>query len=138
MPIVADVTRLGTSPRAVEILDRRNYAIIASFTGNGLVHQAVVWVIRDQDALLFSSVQGRVTVKNLERDPRASVLVYDIAEPEEYVSARGLVEILPDPLRDFSNRVSRKYTGRDHVELDPSAVRVVLRFTPDRAILRRL
>jgi len=138
MPGVTHLARLGSDPQAVAILDAPNFAVIASSTGAGLVHQSVMWVLLEGNALLFSSVRGRMTVRNLERSPLASVLVYDLTEPENYVSARGRVEILPDPQRELSNRVAHKYTGRDHVERDPSAVRVVLRFTADTAILRLL
>jgi PPOX class probable F420-dependent enzyme len=135
VPQVTDVTQLAASGRAAALLDRRNFAVLASHGRSG-PHQAVLWVLREDDRLLFSSVEGRVTVRNLRRDPRASVIVYDIADPEEYVAARGRIEILPDPLRELSNRMSHKYTGRDHVESDESAVRVLLRLHPEDAIHR--
>jgi hypothetical protein len=52
-----------------------------------------MWVGRDADEVLFSTVAGRRKHRNLERDPRASVSVLDHEDPENYVELRGRVTI---------------------------------------------
>jgi len=137
MAEVQRAERISGLPGACALVDRPNVAVLASHGRDDVIHQTVMWVLRDGDDLLFSTVRGRVGCANLERDPRASVIAYDVTDPEEYVAARGSVRVEPDPERALSNRLARKYTGADHVEADPSAVRLVLRFTATAVVHRR-
>lgn len=123
---------------ARKLLDKRNYAVLATRRVDGGVHQSVVWVVRDGNSLLFSTVEGRVKHRNVLRDPRADAIVYDRDDPEEYVEVSGRVEVLPDDKKEFSNSISRKYTGEGHIEQDPSNVRVILRLIPVRSAYRVL
>ena len=123
-------------PEARALLDGRNYAVLATYRPDERVQQSVMWVLREDNDLLFSTIEGRVKHRNLLRDNRASAVVYNAADPEEYVAVEGTVSIHDDSSSTFSNVISHKYTGADHVESDPSNVRVVLRLRPDRATYR--
>lgn len=124
--------------RAQALLDKKNYAVLATYRRNGSVHQSVLWVMRDGDDLLFSTVEGRAKHKNVLHDTRAHAVVYDLDDPEEYVEVSGQVEVSKDPDKVFSNTISRKYTGEDHIEHDLKNVRVVLRLRPSRVAYRSL
>jgi PPOX class probable F420-dependent enzyme len=93
----------------------------------------VLWVGRDGDDLLFSTVEGRVKHRNMVRDPRVSVTVIDSADPENYVELRGRVSMAPDTGRRLDTQLSWKYDGKDPGEDRPGAVRVVVRMVVDRA-----
>ena len=121
------------SEAALRLLDRRNYAVLATVNPDGSPQTTVMWVGRDGGDLLFSTVEGRVKHRNMVRDPRVSVTVIDSADPENYVELRGRASMTPDVGRRLDTRLSWKYDGRDPDEDRPGAVRVAVRVVVDRA-----
>jgi PPOX class probable F420-dependent enzyme len=117
--------RLSESAR--RLIDGKNYAVIATVNADGSPQTSVMWIDRDGDDLLFSTVEGRRKHVNLLRDPRVSVSVIDSADPENYVELRGVASIAPDPGRRFDTGLSWKYNGRDPDPDRPGAVRVIIR-----------
>ena len=98
----------------------------------------MVWVERDGDDLLISTIEGRRKHANLVRDPRATLLVYPAAEPEAYVEVRGTVSMTHDGARELIDRLAQAYDGVDRFTADDGTdrVRVVVRLTPERVVLR--
>jgi PPOX class probable F420-dependent enzyme len=93
-----------------------------------------MWVGRDGDDVLFSTVAGRRKHRNLERDPRASVTVIDSEDPYNYVELRGRVtKIEEDVGRAFDTGLSWTYDGRDPDPDPPGAVRLILRLSVEKA-----
>ena len=76
-------------------LDAPEYATIATIQPDGSPQLSVVWVERDGDDLLVSTIEGRRKHANLVRDPRATVLVYPASCPG--VLRRGPRHRDPDP-----------------------------------------
>src|ERR1700751_4626741 len=121
------------SESAIRLIDGRNSAVLATVNADGSPQTSVMWVGRDGDDLLFSTVEGRRKHRNMVRDPRVSVTVIDAADPENYVELRGRVTIIPDVGRALDTQLSWKYDGKDPGEDRPGAVRVVVRMTIDKA-----
>ncbi len=111
----------------LRLLDGRNYAVLATINPDGSPHTSAMWVGRDGDDLVFSTVEGRVKHRNMLRDPRVSVSVLDSADPENYVEFRGRVSMMPDPDRLLHIQLSHKYNGIDPGEDRPGAHRVIVR-----------
>src|SRR5262249_57435562 len=84
------------SDAALRLVDGRNYAVLATVNPDGSPQTSVIWVGREGDDVVFSTVEGRVKHRNMLRDPRVSVTVIDSADPENYVELRGRVSITPD------------------------------------------
>ena len=115
------------------LTDGKNYAVLATINADGSPQTSVMWVGRDGDDILFSTVEGRRKHRNMLRDPRVSVSVIDSADPENYVELRGRVSMSPDEGRRFDTGLSWKYDDRDPGEDRPGAVRVVVRLAVERA-----
>jgi PPOX class probable F420-dependent enzyme len=115
------------------LLDGPNYAVLATINPDGGPQTSAMWVGRDGDDVLFSTVAGRRKHRNLERDPRASVSVLDAEDAENYVELRGRVTIEEDVGHGFDTGLSWKYDGRDPDPDPPGAVRLILRMTVDKA-----
>jgi PPOX class probable F420-dependent enzyme len=123
---------ISLSDATVALLDGKNYAVLATINPDGSPQTSVLWVGRDGNDLLFSTVAGRVKHRNMERDPRVSATVLDSADPENYVELRGRVSMTPDLDRALDTRLSWKYDGRDPDEDRPGAVRVVVRMVVEK------
>ena len=124
---------ISLSGATIRLLDGRNYAVLATLNADVCGLPSAMWVGRDGNDLLMSTVQGRVKYRNMLRDPRVSVTVHDAADPENYVELRGRAMITPDPGGRLDNRLSWKYDGKDKDPDPPGAVRVVVRVGVDRA-----
>lgn len=122
---------LSDSARA--LLDGRNYAVLATINADGSPQTSAMWVGRDGDDLLFSTVEGRLKHRNILRDPRVSVTVHDAADGENYVELRGRATITPDADLAVGHLLSHKYDGKDHEPAGPGQVRVVIRVEVDKA-----
>jgi PPOX class probable F420-dependent enzyme len=124
------------SDTARKIIDEPNPAVLATVNPDGSPQTSVVWVRRDGDDLLISSAAGRRKDKNLARDPRVSVTVYDQADPLQYVEVRGLASISEDAGRQLAVSLAEEYegpgAGQEYLELPPEVIRIVIRITPQR------
>jgi PPOX class probable F420-dependent enzyme len=125
---------ISLSEATLQLLDGRNYAVLATINPDGSPHTSAMWIGRDGNDLLFSTVEGRVKHRNMRRDPRVSVTVLESADPENYVELRGrAVAITPDAGRQFDTSLSWKYQGKDPEPDRPGAVRVIVRVSVEKA-----
>ncbi|MCX4761180.1 PPOX class F420-dependent oxidoreductase [Streptomyces sp. NBC_01275] len=117
-----------------DLLDGRNFAGVATLGPDGAPQNSVVWIKREGDTVLFSSTEGRQKVRNLRRDPRVSLSVYDLANPYTSVEIRGTAEILPDPDKRLPHELSHKYLGIDPPAEKDEEVRVIIRIVPRKVV----
>jgi PPOX class probable F420-dependent enzyme len=126
------------SAAARKIIDAPNPAVLATVNPDGSPQTSVVWVRRDGNDLLISSAAGRRKDKNLARDPRVSVTVYDQADPLQYVEVRGLATVSADTGRQLAVSLAEEYegpgAGQEFLDLPPEVIRIVIRVTPLRVV----
>jgi PPOX class probable F420-dependent enzyme len=118
------------SDQARELLDAKTFATVSTLGPDGGPHSSLVWIRRDGDDILFSTLQGRQKYRNLSRDPRVSVLLAARDHPYTYVEVRGVAEMTTEGGRELIDELSNKYLGRDYQIEPPDAVRVVVRIHP--------
>jgi PPOX class probable F420-dependent enzyme len=116
-----------------ELADGRNFATVATVQPDGSPQASVVWIKRDGDDVLFSTIRGRQKTSNLARDPRVSVVVTDTASPYRYAEIRGRAEITDDPTAALIHELAHKYTGRPF-DLPPGQERVIVRVRPGHVV----
>ena len=124
---------ISLNDATIRLLDGRNYGVLATLNADGSPQTSAMWVGRDGNDLLMSTLQGRVKYRNMLRDPRVSVTVHDAADPENYVELRGRAEITPDPGGQMDRQLSWKYDGKDPDPDPPGTVRAVVRVVVDKA-----
>jgi PPOX class probable F420-dependent enzyme len=120
---------MGFDQSTRELLDGKNFATLATVNPDGGPQSSVLWLYREGDTVLFSVTAGRQKARNIARDPRVSVTVFDLADPYHSVEIRGRAELVADPEKQLSKTLSHKYLGEDPpaepVDLQRLAVRVV-------------
>jgi PPOX class probable F420-dependent enzyme len=114
------------------LFDGKNFPVVATINADGSVQTSVVWAKRDGDTVLFATLRGRLKERNMQRDPRVSLSVFDLDDPLKYVEVRGRVEITEEGGRELINELSHKYDGKDFRTEPPEAVRVVVRLVPEK------
>jgi PPOX class probable F420-dependent enzyme len=115
---------------AREVLDGPHAAMVATSNSDGRPQSSVVFVKRDGDTVVFSTIKGRLKTRNMMRDPRISLLV--LANAGRYVEIRGTVEITEDPEKVLLYEMYDKYMGGKTPPPEPEAERVVVRITPEK------
>ncbi len=118
-----------------KLLDDPNPAVLATINPDGSPQTSVVWVGRDGDDLLISTAAGRRKERNLRRDPRVSLTVYDQADPQLYAEIRGRASVTEDAGRSLAVRLAEDYegpgAGEEYLLLPPEVVRVVVRIVAE-------
>jgi PPOX class probable F420-dependent enzyme len=100
-------------PGVKALLDGRNHAVVSTLNEDGSVHSAVVWVDVQDGRLAVNSAVGRAWPRNLDRDPRITVVVYDERNPYDYVEVRGTTSSTTDGADAHIDRLAKKYLDLD-------------------------
>ena len=129
----------------MRFLDEERVLTCATIGPNGRPHLMPLWYLRDGLALLAWTYGKSQKIRNLERDPRATLQVE--AGRDAYGELRGAmlecdVAIERDPARvgDVGLRLMTRYTGAELPSearagvLKQAPKRVALRFTPTRIV----
>ncbi|MFD3998165.1 PPOX class F420-dependent oxidoreductase [Streptomyces sp. NPDC058548] len=116
-------------------IDDRAFAVLGIPREDGPPHLSVVWCMTDRDEVLVSTLRDRFKYRILERDPRATLLVYPRENPNSYVSVEGTVAFQEEGAADFIQALAMRYKGRPYPE-DPDAGRVTVRLRPERVFVR--
>ncbi|MEV7393627.1 PPOX class F420-dependent oxidoreductase [Streptomyces sp. NPDC091215] len=127
-------TRVTFDDSVRALLDGRNFASVATLGPGGAPQNSVVWIQREGDTVLFSSVDSRQKVRNLRRDPRVSLTVFDLANPYHSAEIRGTAEIFPDGAKRLPHELSHKYLGIDPPAENDDEVRVIIKVVPSRVV----
>lgn len=125
---------IALSDSARKLVDGTNYAVLGTVNPDGSPQTSPVWLTRDGDDVLVSTTVGRQKEKNLARDPRASITVFDHDNPYQYVEIRGHITLTEDGGFELRDRLAQKYTGEAYKWDGPDVVRVVVRITPERVV----
>ena len=100
------------SPEVKRLIDRPNFAHLATLMPDGSPQSVPVWVGRESEHLVVCTGEASLKARNTRRDPRVAISIVDFANPYEEVQIRGrVVERRAD--RDFQtmDAVAHKYTG---------------------------
>jgi PPOX class probable F420-dependent enzyme len=125
------------SEEARKLLNPPVFAVLTTVNEDGGPQASVVWVRTDGDDVVFSTIRGRRKTRNMEREPRVSVLAYDPQDPYRYVEVRGTVTLTEEGGDELIDEMSRAYEGKPWPHR-PHEVRVVARVTPTKVVGREL
>jgi len=107
-----------------------NFATVGTLNPDGSAQLTIVWIDWDGEFVLFNTAAGRAKPRNLERDPRVSVLVLDREDGYRWVAVRGAAELTTDAADEHIDMLARKYTGKGW-QRKPGEQRLVVRFRPE-------
>jgi PPOX class probable F420-dependent enzyme len=128
--------RSTLQPRDRELLKDRNFCHVSVPAPDGTIQSVVVWCDVDDDHVLLNSAEGRTWPENLRRSGQATVTVFNMDNPQEYLSIVGrLAEDTHEGANDVINGLSHKYTGGDY-PFEPGQQRVTFKLAPERVIRR--
>ncbi|MET8942443.1 PPOX class F420-dependent oxidoreductase [Streptomyces sp. NPDC004542] len=126
------------SDRLKALLDSPVFVVLGTVQPDGSPQLSPVWAKRDGDDVLISTTVDRRKKLNLDRDPRAGIVVQDPESPYEYAEIRGTAEMTTEGGQELIDELSLKYTGKPYAEFNPAsakdAERVVVRVRPRKVV----
>jgi PPOX class probable F420-dependent enzyme len=122
------------SEKTRELASRANHAVLTTLFPGGGPQTHVVWIDHDDEHLLVNSETERQKVRNVRRDPRVAVLMFDPADMDNWVEVRGrVVEIVEgEEARRHIDALAQKYLGVPDYPNPIGSPRVILKIAPDR------
>ena len=125
-------------PMVLELTRGQNFAALTTLLPDGHPQTQVMWVDADEQHLLLNTEVHRQKFRNVERDPRVTVTIWDMEDPYRFVEVRGEVveKVKGQEAREHIDELSLKYRGKPY-QTQIQSERVVLRITPWRQLVRK-
>lgn len=121
-----------------KLLDAPHPAVLTTLNPDGGPQSSVVWVTREGNELLVSTERGRRKERNIVRDARVGLTVFDLTNPFLYAEIRGTASVTEDTGRAVAVRIAEEYMGpgggKEYAQAPAENVRVVLRITPTNVL----
>jgi PPOX class probable F420-dependent enzyme len=115
-----------------------NFAAVSTLLNDGRPQTQVTWVDVDADAsrVLVNTLPFTQKFRNVRRDPRITVLIWDREDPEHYVEVRGrVVETIDGQAAlDHAGSLAERYLAGPY---RGPGQRVLLRIQASRQVVRR-
>ena len=120
--------------KQAKLFTDRNWGVIATIRADGSPQATPVWIDYDGENVLVNSAVGRAKVKNVERDPRATVTVLPADDQQSgYVMVSGSTRVVEEGALEHINMLAKKYLGQDkYPYLGPGEKRVIIELRPER------
>jgi PPOX class probable F420-dependent enzyme len=118
----------------IRLAKGKNLATVVTLMPDGQPQALLTWVDTDGEHLLVNTEPTRQRAKNVERDPRITVLIHSADNAWDWSEVRGRVVETVDgqPARDHIDELSRKYVGSDYGRPIGPQGRVILKVAPDK------
>jgi PPOX class probable F420-dependent enzyme len=117
-----------------QLLREPSYGEIATVMPDGSPHVAQVWVDTDGEHILINTPRDSQKVRNIRRDPRVAVNVFDPGNQWRLGNVRGkVVEVTTEGADAHIDALAKKYLGVDSYPYrDPNNPRVILTVAAER------
>jgi PPOX class probable F420-dependent enzyme len=119
--------------KQIEFLENPYVGVVTTLRPDGSPQSTVVWVDVVDGVPSFNTARGRVKSRDLEADPRASLVVVDPSDAYKWVALDGRAELTDEGADAQIDKLAKKYLGADEYPFrNPEEQRVSVRIVPDR------
>ncbi len=123
-----------SDPEVQALLEKPNYATIATLNKDGSLHSTVIWISGENGTVAVNSAVGRVWPANLQRDPHISIVVQETGNPYHFVEIRGAVTETAEGSEadEHINALAKKYIDQDEYPYrQPGEQRIKFTIAPE-------
>lgn len=124
-------------PQTMALAQAKNYAVVTTLFPDGSPQSQPTWIDADEDHLLVNTEVHRQRYKNVQADPRVTVLVVDEDSGwYGHVEVRGRVvgEVRGPEARQHIDALAKRYMDADEYPNPIQSERVILKIAPDRQV----
>ena len=107
-----------------ELLAQPIFASLATIGPDGHPQVTVVWVDVEGDTVVFNTAEGRAKHRNMDADPRVTIMAIDPENGYRYVELRGTARMTAEGGDEGIDALSHKYLGKPYPFRRDGEVRV--------------
>src|SRR6266567_1811523 len=128
-----NISVVKLTERQVRIINGRHFATVATVMPDCAPEATVVWIETDGRYVYFNTAFPRLKARNLQRDNRVAITVFDPAHPyRDALAIRGRAELIAEGADEHIEKLARRYTGEAFKGFRPGQSRVIVKVTPER------
>jgi len=122
------------SDKVRKLIDGKNFASASTSMPDGSPQVSTVWIDRDGDTIILNATRSRQRTRNLKRDPRIAISVFDQNNPYSSASIRGeVLDITEEGGEEHIDKMNMKYRGTPkYAYHNPKDPRVLIRVKATR------
>ncbi len=94
----------------LDLLQRNVHGVLSTVMADGTPQSSVVWVDYDGECILVNTTLERQKGRNMQRNPKVTLLVIDPQNSSRWVEVRGIVrELTTDGAEAHANKLTQRY-----------------------------
>ena len=121
-----------TDKQAQLLLDK-NFGSLAILSSDGSPQVTPVWVDWDGEYVIVNTLRARAKARQIARDPRVEIAVFNLQNPYQHVRIKGRAELVDEGAEEHIDKLAKKYVDADSYPWRaPGDRRVLLRIKPEQ------
>jgi PPOX class probable F420-dependent enzyme len=118
----------------MDLFQKPAFASLATLNSDGSPQVTPVWFDFDGTNVLVNTARGRVKHRNLQRNPRVALSIFDPDNPYRYIGIQGRVREMTEQGADAHiDKMAKKYLNQEkYPGRSPGEVRVLVKIEPDK------
>jgi PPOX class probable F420-dependent enzyme len=105
--------------------------VLTTLMPDGQPQTTPIWCNLDKNDVLINTMQQFQKAKNMQTNPRVTLLAYRLKEPIRNIEIRGqVVEMTKDGALQHLDELNMMYSGKPHFFGDSIAKELINKFTP--------
>jgi PPOX class probable F420-dependent enzyme len=121
----------------LDLIEKPVVAVLTPLMPDGQPQSTLVWCDHHEGVLRINTALGRQKTRNLDRDPRVSVLILDPSNSSRWIEVRGMAVQETAGALEHLDHLTRQYTEHDRfygglvpLERQAQETRVILSIQP--------
>ena len=122
------------TPEVAKLIKDKNFASFATTMPDGSPQVSPVWVDYDDNLILVNTAKGRTKEKNIQKNKKVALSIFDMNNPYEMVTIRGTITEQTTNGADLHiDKMAKKYLNLDKYPLrNHDETRLLLKIKPQK------
>ncbi len=95
-----------------DLLEEPIHAILTTMMPNGQPQSTIVWCNYDKTHILVNTTRERQKGKNMQDNPKVTLLVIDPTDAGRWIEVRGIVELTESGALEHLDEITQQYTNK--------------------------
>lgn len=97
-----------------DLFEKPYYAVVTTVMPDGQPQSTVVWADFDGENVRFNTARGRQKDKNLQENPKVTLVVVNPNDGYNWIEVRGEAEVTEEGGQEHIEKLSWKYMGQKY------------------------
>ena len=123
----------------IDLLNKPIHAVFTTMMPNGQPQSTLVWCDYDGEYVRVNTARERQKSKNLQANPKTTLLIIDPSDTTRFLEVRGEAEITEEGALAHADKLTQQYTNKRHfygdvysVEQQEKETRIICKIKPNK------